>query len=157
MDTNITVRDVRHTDADTIAALNNAMARETEGKSLDPQVIGPGVKKLLEDPTMGRYWVAEIDGKIVGQIMVTYEWSDWRNGLIWWVQSVYVVPDWRRKGVFSALYRHVESLAVAEVHVCGIRLYVEKDNARAHQTYIAMGMAETDYRIMETMFERNDN
>ena len=157
MDTNITVRDARPTDAGAIAAFNNAMAQETEGKSLDSQLIGPGVRKLLENPAMGRYWVAEIDGRIVGQIMVTYEWSDWRNGLIWWVQSVYVVPDCRRKGVFSALYHHVESLAVAEVHVCGIRLYVEKDNARAHHTYIAMGMAETDYRIMETMFERDDN
>ena len=150
----ILLRDARPDDATAIAAFNNAMAEETEGKSLDPQTIGPGVENILADPTLGRYWVAESGGRIVGQIMVTYEWSDWRNGLIWWIQSVYVNPEFRRKGVFSALYRHVESLAAVEDHVCGIRLYVEKDNLRAQQTYAAMGMNKTGYRIMETMFLR---
>ena len=151
----ISLRDARPEDTDAIAAFNNAMAEETEGLSLDPHRIGPGVERVLADRSLGRYWVAEADGRIVGQIMVTYEWSDWRNGLIWWVQSVYVVPEFRRRGVFSALYRHVESLAAAEDHVCGVRLYVEADNRRARQTYAAMGMTETGYRIMETMFERD--
>jgi ribosomal protein S18 acetylase RimI-like enzyme len=149
-----TIRNAHPDDADIIAAFNNAMAEETEGKSLDPGLIGPGVQQLLEDPTKGRYWVAETAGEIVGQILVTYEWSDWRDGMIWWIQSVYVVPGCRRQGVFSALYRHVESVAMTESRVCGIRLYVEKDNKRAQQTYDALGMVETDYRIMEVMLDR---
>jgi ribosomal protein S18 acetylase RimI-like enzyme len=87
--------------------------------------------------------------------MVTYEWSDWRDGMIWWIQSVYVHPDYRRQGVFSALYRHVELCAQADPDACGLRLYVAKDNERAQGTYAALGMTETRYRIMEAMFERN--
>ena len=126
----LTVRDAGPDDAAVIAAFNSAMAEETEGKSLDPDIIGPGVANLLADGRRGRYWVAENDGVVVGQIMVTYEWSDWRNGNLWWIQSVYVHPDWRRKGVFSALYHHVESLASADPDAIGLRLYVEENNTR---------------------------
>jgi len=90
----------------------------------------------------------------VGQLMVTYEWSDWRNGVLWWIQSVYVDKDYRRQGVFSSLYRHVESLAIAESRVCGIRLYVEKENRRAQQTYAMLGMTRPNYVVMESMFRR---
>ena len=96
--------------------------------------------------------MAEADGRIVGQIMMTYEWSDWRNGNVWWIQSVYVHGDYRRRGVFSALYRHVESLAQLDPQVCGIRLYVERENGRAQQTYESPGMAMTDHRVMQTIF-----
>ena len=150
---NITIRDAMPADAAVIADFNSRIAVETEDKSLDPRLIGPGVRKILDDSTKGQYWVAEVDGRIVGQIMVTYEWSDWRDGMIWWLQSVYVVKDYRRHGVFSSLYRHVESLARKLPDVCGIRLYVENDNNRAQQTYAALGMIDTNYRVMETMFD----
>ncbi len=148
-----TIREARHSDAAIIAEFNSAMAEETENKVLDPGCVGPGVAALLRDPSMGRYWVAEDDGRVIGQLMVTYEWSDWRNGTIWWIQSVYVHPRWRRRGVFSALYRHVESLATTAPRVIGLRLYVDADNARARQTYQALGMVTSDYRVMETLFD----
>lgn len=149
-----TIREATLADAATIAANNSKMAMETEGRSLAPDVVGPGVAALLKDSQMGRYWVAEAEGQTVGQLMVTYEWSDWRNGMLWWIQSVYVDSGYRRRGVFSALYRHVESLASAESRVCGIRLYVEKENRRAQQTYAALGMTNPNYVVMESMFRR---
>jgi len=153
----ITIRDATPADAATIADNNSSMAMETEGRALAPDVIGPGVAALLGDPEIGRYWVAEAEGRIVGQLMVTYEWSDWRNGMLWWVQSVYVDPEYRRRGVFSSLYRHVESLASTEHKVCGLRLYVEKENHRAQQTYAALGMTKPSYVVMESMFGRRDD
>ncbi len=149
----LTVRDAGPGDAAVLVAYNSAMAAETEGKTLDPERIGPGVAGLLADASRGRYWVAECRGQVVGQIMVTYEWSDWRNGNLWWIQSVYVHPDWRRKGVFSALYRHVESLAAAQADVIGLRLYVEENNQRAQRTYAALGMVKPSYLVMEALFE----
>ena len=148
----LTVRDALPEDAAVLVAYNSAMAEETEGKSLDPDKIGPGVANLLADSRRGRYWVAESGGAVVGQIMVTYEWSDWRNGNLWWIQSVYVHPDWRRKGVFSALYHHVESLASADPDAIGLRLYVEENNTRAQRTYAALGMVKPRYLVMEALF-----
>ena len=150
-----TIREAQPEDAAVIADYNAAMAQETEGKSLDPACVGPGVNALFEDASHGRYWVAEDGGKVVGQLMVTYEWSDWRNGRIWWIQSVYVHPDWRRKGIFSALYRNVESLASAAPGVIGLRLYVENNNTHAQQTYTALGMEKPGYIVMETLFDRS--
>lgn len=100
------IREAKIADSSHIAAGNTTMAEETEGKALDPGTVGPGVRTLLGDRTRGRYWVAESAGEVVGQMMVTYEWSDWRNGTIWWIQSVFVRPDWRRKGVRSVPTRH---------------------------------------------------
>lgn len=153
----VTIRDARTADADTIAAYNMAMAEETEGRPLDPGLIQPGVAAVLDDGTRGRYWVAEADHGIVGQMMVTYEWSDWRNGTMWWIQSVYVHPDWRRQGVFSALYRHVESLARSARDVCGLRLYVERDNERAQRTYRSLGMEQRGYEVMEVDFREQQS
>jgi ribosomal protein S18 acetylase RimI-like enzyme len=150
----ISVREAVPADAATIAAFNAAMARETEDKSLDPGLVGPGVAALLEDASKGRYWVAESNGEVVGQLMVTYEWSDWRNGNIWWIQSVYVHPDWRRRGVFSTLYRHVESIVAADPAAIGLRLYVEQQNTRAQQTYRALGMIAPGYVVMESIVAR---
>jgi ribosomal protein S18 acetylase RimI-like enzyme len=148
----LNIRDAIPRDKERIADFNSRMAVETEGRSLDENVIGPGVGQLLDDRSRGRYWVAEQDGKIIGQIMVTYEWSDWRNGTLWWIQSVYVHMGYRRQGVYSALYHHVESLAKEEPDVAGIRLYVENDNKRAQRTYASLGMVDPGYRVMESIF-----
>ncbi len=152
----VRIRDAAPADAAIVAEFNSRLAFESEGMRLDPDLVGPGVEAMLADASKGRYWVAEADGRVVGQIMVTYEWSDWRNGMIWWIQSVYVHGDYRRSGVFSALYRHVESLARQDPEVCGIRLYVERENARAQRTYKSLGMNETDYRVMQSMFTGDD-
>jgi GNAT superfamily N-acetyltransferase len=104
---------------------------------------------VLDDPAHGRYFVAEAGGRPVGQLMITYEWSDWRNGRFWWIQSVYVLPDARRGGVFRALFRHLEDMARDDPGVCGIRLYVERDNLRAQATYRHCGLADAGYAVME--------
>ena len=151
------IRDATPNDAATIAAFNTAMAIETEGRPLDPALINPGVERVLGDPDRGRYWVAESDGVIVGQLMVTYEWSDWRNGMLWWIQSVYIDDEYRRRGVFSTLYRHVERLARADSDCCGIRLYVERSNRRAQATYKALGMVNPGYEVMEVDFREEES
>jgi ribosomal protein S18 acetylase RimI-like enzyme len=138
-------------DAPIIAEFNQRLAAETEDKTLAAELIQSGVLALMADAGRGRYFLAELNGQVVGQLMITYEWSDWRNGLFWWIQSVYVTPAARRNGVFSALYRHVAALA-RESGACGIRLYVESANSRAQQTYRAMGMTNTTYQVMEAEF-----
>lgn len=148
------VRDAETGDAGTITEFNRLMALETEGKALNPEIVGAGVERLLRNPADGRYRVAGHDGRVVGQLLVTYEWSDWRNGRFWWIQSVYVHADFRRQGVFAALYRHVESCARADEDACGLRLYVEKDNRRAQDTYVALGMSFPGYLVMEAGFPR---
>jgi ribosomal protein S18 acetylase RimI-like enzyme len=146
------IRPARLEDAARIAEFNIRLAQETEDKSLDLQRVRPGVEALLVQGERGRYFVAELGGAIVGQLMITYEWSDWRNGVFWWIQSVYVVPEARRTGIFAALYAHIKALAGAEQDVCGIRLYVENQNQRAQQTYEKVGMSKTSYQIMEVDF-----
>jgi ribosomal protein S18 acetylase RimI-like enzyme len=146
---NLTIRPAVAADADFLAHGNAAMALETEHKHLDPQVVGAGVRAALADPAKGRYFIAERDGEPVGQLMFTYEWSDWRSGTFWWIQSVYVLPEARRGGVFRALFRHVERLATQDPTVCGIRLYVERDNARAQATYRHCGLHDAGYAVME--------
>ena len=148
----ISIRDATPADAETIAEYNSCLSEETEDGPLDRNLIVPGVEAVLADCTKGRYWLAESDGRPVGQIMVTYEWSDWRNGMLWWIQSVYVHADFRRQGVFATLYGHVESLARQAGNVAGIRLYVEKDNERAQETYRNMGMTMTGYKVMQSLF-----
>ena len=138
-------------DADVIARFNSAMAFETEGKELIAEVIGAGVRRLIETPSLGFYLVAEHEGKVVACLMITNEWSDWRNGLFWWIQSVYVDAAYRRKGVYRRMYEEVRSLAKAQPGVCGFRLYVEKENEVAHATYTALGMKETDYFMYEEL------
>ncbi|HEY3246269.1 MAG TPA: GNAT family N-acetyltransferase [Phycisphaerae bacterium] len=147
--TDIVIRSATAADLDTIVAFNAAMALETEHKQLDPHVLQRGVGKAIADPDRCAYFVAEIDGRVVGQTMVTYEWSDWRDGWFWWIQSVYVHPDYRRRGVFRALYQHVRAQARARPDVCGLRLYVEGQNHRAQQTYRQMGMAPSGHLVYE--------
>lgn len=146
-----TVRRAEARDAATIASYNAAMALATEHKALIPEVIGAGVKRLIETPALGFYAVAEHDGKVVGCLLVTQEWSDWRNGLFWWIQSVYVEPDFRRRGVYRKLYEFVKDAAAREPGVCGFRLYVEKDNTVAQETYLSLGMEATDYLMFEEL------
>jgi len=145
----ILIRDAEPTDWAAIAEYNRLLATETEDKELDWDVISEGVKKVLGDIHKGRYFVAEAEGRIIATTMITYEWSDWRDGWIWWIQSVYVHPDFRGQGVFSGLYRHVEALAEASGEVRAIRLYVLTSNKRARATYHKLGMAETGYTVLE--------
>ena len=150
------IREAVASDAVQIAQYNALLAMESEGTRLAPEVAERGAEAMFADRSRGRYWLAEADGKVVGQLMLTYEWSDWRNGMVWWIQSVYVHGDFRRQGVFSALYRHVESLARQEPEVCGLRLYVERDNARAQSTYETLGMHTTNYLVMQSMFTEDE-
>jgi ribosomal protein S18 acetylase RimI-like enzyme len=138
-------------DADTIANFNAAMAWETEGKELIPEVIGAGARRLIATPSLGFYVVAEHAGEVIACLMITHEWSDWRNGLFWWIQSVYVKKEFRRQGVYRRMYEHVRSLAQSDASVCGFRLYVEKENENAHATYSSLGMKETDYLLYEEL------
>lgn len=145
----VTIRDAELTDLDTIVEFNARLAAETENKTLDPNTLQPGVAAALNDPTKARYWLAEANGETVGQIMTTLEWSDWRNGFFWWIQSVYVVVAYRQQGIFRQLYEHVEQLARADRDVCGLRLYVEHQNVRAQAVYERIGMLPTPYQVFE--------
>ncbi|MGO4221641.1 GNAT family N-acetyltransferase [Lysobacter sp. TAF61] len=148
-------------DRDLLAQWAAAMALETEHKHLDPATVLAGVEAAIADPAKARYFVAVREATVAGRetiasaagtLMLTREWSDWRNGDWWWIQSVYVTPAHRRQGVFAALYRHVEQLARATPGVIGLRLYVERDNADAQRTYQALGMVDAGYAIYESQF-----
>lgn len=147
----IILRHAAARDLDKLVEFNRAMARETESLELDELVLRAGVEKLLREPRYGFYVVAERGVEVVGSLMVTYEWSDWRNGLFWWIQSVYVTPPFRRRGIYRRLYEFVKSRAAGEVDVCGFRLYVERENAVAQQTYRQLGMEETHYMLFEEL------
>lgn len=144
----IQIRQAKTDDVQRIATFNQKMAIETEDKLLPDTVILPGVEAVLIDPVKGFYLVAEVDGTMVGQLMVTYEWSDWRNGQIWWIQSVYVESDYRGKGIYTSLYEEVTRLAKSQ-NVRTIRLYVEKENQVAQTVYERLGMEETIYKLYE--------
>ena len=150
----VSVRAARAGDAARLVRFNLALARETESRELDPATLGPGVEQALADPERGRYFVAEIAGSAVGALLVTTEWSDWRNGWFWWIQSVYVEPRARGRGVYSALHGHVRNAALSTGVVVGLRLYVEQGNARAQATYRRLGMTETGYRLYEEVFSQ---
>lgn len=149
-----TVRAATLADLDFIVDSNARIAEETEHRQLDRSLLVPGVRALLEDPAKGRYFIAEEGGEPLGQIMYTKEWSDWRNGEFWWIQSVYVRKDARRSGVFSLLYRHLEGLSRANTGVCGIRLYMELHNETALATYTKLGFTDSGYRILEVDFRK---
>lgn len=146
---NITVRKALPEEAGTIADFNIAMALETEGLTLDPAKIRPGVEGLFAQPQFGFYLVAESDGQIAGGLMITYEWSDWRNKVFWWIQSVYVAPAHRGRGVYRALYEGAKQLAESEANCCGFRLYVEKENTAAQSVYKKLGMHQSHYLMFE--------
>ena len=145
----ISIRLATPADASRIADFNQRLAEESEKKRLDPQTVLAGVKALLSSPAHGQYYIADDGTEVVGQLLITYEWSDWRNGQFWWIQSVYVAPQFRRQGVFSALYAHVAEIARGHAGVCGLRLYVEEHNSRALATYRALGLVSAGYHVME--------
>lgn len=148
------VRTATDDDLDLMARWAQAMAIETEGKALDADTVTRGIAAGLRDPGRARYYVATVDGEPAGTLMLTTEWSDWRNGWWWWIQSVYVAPAQRRKGVYRALYSHVLDLARADPEVRGLRLYVEKENATAQRTYEFLGMVDAGYRMYEAETRR---
>ncbi len=145
----IKIRKAELKDATTIAAYNRRMAMETENKELDEKTVTHGVKALIKDPHKGFFLVAEIKGDIVGQMMVTNEWSDWRDKFFLWIQSVYVPQEHRRKGVFSALFNHLKAHARYKKNVAGLRLYVEQNNETAQETYRQLGMYKPGYDMFE--------
>ena len=137
-------------DASTIIDFQLAMARETEELELDREVLTRGVNAVFADPTLGRYYIAESDNRVVGSLMITYEWSDWRNGMVWWIQSVYVLPELRGRGVYAGLYAHIKAIVEASA-VRGIRLYVDKRNVPAQKVYTRLGMNGEHYLVYEWM------
>lgn len=149
---NLRIRTAVITDTPFLAEHNHSLAAETENIQLDRGRLRRGVQAILADPGKGKYFVVEDAGKIVAQLLLTYEWSDWRDGVFWWIQSVYVHPDYRRQGVFRLLYEHVLTEARQHDNVCGLRLYVERENERAKQTYDSLGMGQAAYDMYEVDF-----
>jgi len=145
----LTLRRATLADAPTIVEFNRRLAWESEQLKLDLARITPGVDAVLRDAAKGFYTVAEHDGEVVGQTLITTEWSDWRNGWFWWIQSVYVREDARRGGVFKALFEKLRAEAQAEPSVIGLRLYLKTENARARKTYRSLNMTDTHYGMME--------
>ena len=145
----MTVRAAVLTDVEFLVDGNARMAMETESLELDRARLRAGVEAVFADPGRGFYLIAEAEGERAGQMMITYEWSDWRNGVFWWIQSVYTVPELRGRGAFKALYGAVEAMARERGGVCGLRLYVEAHNETAQATYRRCGMSETVYRMFE--------
>jgi GNAT superfamily N-acetyltransferase len=146
------IREGTQADLAFIVGANAALAAESEDQTLDPALLRPGVQAVLADPALGRYYLAEVDDQVVGQLLTTFEWSDWRNGVFLWIQSVYVLPAHRGAGVFRALYQHLAGLATKDHRICGIRLYVDRDNARAQEVYTRLGMHLSNYQVMETVY-----
>jgi len=145
----VTIRGATPADAAIIVEFNRRLAEESEGKSLDVAVLTAGVAAALADPPRkGPYFLAVEDTAVLGQLQITYEWSDWRNGFAWWIQGVYVRPEARRRGVFRALYEHVHQLAKRDPEVIALRLYVDRNNRGAQKTYLEMGMEWMDYLMM---------
>lgn len=149
--TDIVIREARRDDAATIIEFQLAMALETEELTLDRDILTRGVAALFDQPSLGRYFVAESEGRVIASLMITYEWSDWRNGMVWWIQSVYTVPEFRRRGVYAALYTHIRAQVEPDPDIRGIRLYVDTRNVAAQQVYARLGMEGEHYKVFEWM------
>jgi GNAT superfamily N-acetyltransferase len=145
------VRPARPEDADLLIELQSRLARETEKLDLDREALGRGVRAVFDDPSLGEYWVAELDGRVAGCLMVTREWSDWRNGTVLWITSVYVLPEVRRRGVFQALYQHLRRRVEATPGLAGLRLYAATRNRRARAVYRSLGMSTGRFALHEWM------
>lgn len=143
------IRIARLPDVETIVNYNYKMAQETENHELDKNVLRKGVTEAILDDAKACYYLYEKDNEICGQLMITKEWSDWREGYFWWIQSVYVKKEYRRKGIFRRLYQYVKKQAEARDDVCGLRLYVDKNNQIAQSTYKSLGLDETSYLMYE--------
>lgn len=147
------IRIAKFEDAASLVEFNQAMAVETEGKHLDALILRSGVEAVLRDRKKGFYAIAENEEKIVGSLMVTFEWSDWRNNWFWWIQSVYILPEFRGQKIYSRLYHFVKQNAEASSDVCGFRLYVERDNTNAQKVYEKCGMDASHYLMYEEMIK----
>ncbi len=152
MDGSLRVRAARPDDLESLVDFNCRLARETEDHELDPATVRRGLTRLFDNPAAGFYTVAEQEGRVVGCLLITFEWSDWRDGWLWWIQSVYVVEAARRLGVFRQLFEHVREKAETDGDVRGLRLYVERGNGRAQATYASMGLEEAPYKLYERFF-----
>jgi GNAT superfamily N-acetyltransferase len=147
----IRYREAVRADIEAIVAFQVALAQESEDLALDPATCTRGIEALFANPALGRYFVAEADGRPVASLMITLEWSDWRNGMVWWIQSVYVVEELRRQRIYAGLYEHVKQLASADPAIKGIRLYVDRRNHRAQEVYARLGMNGEHYQVFEWM------
>lgn len=147
----VRIRQARNQDKEVLKKFQLQMAWETERLQLDKDALDKGLETVLSDPSKGKYFLAEVKGIVIACLMLTPEWSDWRNGTVWWIQSVYVINEHRRKGTYRKLYEHVKSWIASEPTYKGIRLYVEKDNIIAQQVYAALGMDGEHYRLFEWM------
>jgi len=148
----IVVRKARIEDVGLLVSFNQRLGHETEGKELEPARLEAGVRAVLDDPSRGTYFVVDEEGRSVGGCLITREWSDWRAADFWWLQSVFVLPEARGRGVFRALYERVLASAREDPAVCGLRLYVERENERAQAVYRVLGMKESQYRLLEIDF-----
>jgi GNAT superfamily N-acetyltransferase len=149
----IRIKKALPTNWQTIANFQLLMAKETEDIDLDWDTVSKGVKAVFDNPGLGQYFIAESEGKIVASLMTTFEWSDWRNKMVWWLQSVYILPDYRRMGIFRKMYEHIQQLVLKNENVSGIRLYVDLSNDNARKTYEALGMDGEHYQVYEWMKE----
>ncbi|MEX2230623.1 MAG: GNAT family N-acetyltransferase [Cyclobacteriaceae bacterium] len=147
----ISIRPSRFDDIGVIAEFQLKLANETEGVNLNPRIVTTGIEALFADPGKGVYYVAESREKIIGCFLITYEWSDWRNGMIWWLQSVYVTESHRREGVFKRMYDYIHDAISKDSSLIGLRLYVDKSNARAQKVYQSLGMNGDHYMVFEWM------
>lgn len=147
----IRIREAAVTDVRPIVEFQQAMARETESVELEPSVVSRGVQAVFDDPARGRYFVAEAAGEVIASLLITYEWSDWRDGNVWWIQSVYVRPEHRRRGVYARMYDEVRAAATRDAGVRGIRLYVDRRNTPAQDVYRRCGMNGDHYLVFEWM------
>jgi GNAT superfamily N-acetyltransferase len=147
----IRYREATPSDVPVIVDFQLAMALETEELELDREVCTRGVQAVFDEPSRGRYFLAESEGVVIASLMITYEWSDWRNGNVWWIQSVYVRPEFRKQGVYAGLYAHVQRLVQADDSLRGIRLYVDRRNVPAQKVYTKLGMNGEHYQVFEWM------
>jgi GNAT superfamily N-acetyltransferase len=147
----IEIREAESAEWQVIAGFQIKMAKETEDELLDSDIVSEGVQAVFNNPELGRYYVAEAEGQIIASLLITYEWSDWRNATVWWIQSVYVIPQFRKKGVFRRMYAYIRSQVSSRDDVSGIRLYMVSHNTNAGQVYEKLGMDGKKYRMFEWM------
>lgn len=147
----IKIRKASPLDKQFIVQFQLEMALETENLRLNKAIVDSGVEAVLNDHSKGEYFVAENDGLVIGSLLITYEWSDWRNGRIWWLQSLYVIPEWRRQGIFKTMFRHLQRLVEEDDSIKGLRLYVDRSNLAAQRVYKALGMNGEHYQVFEWM------
>lgn len=145
------IRAAQISDLEQLVDFQITMALESENLHLDKDILQQGILSVLNDKTKGSYFVVEDENNLIASLLITYEWSDWRNKIVWWIQSVFVVPEFRQKGVFKKLYNHIQAIVENDDTICGLRLYVDKQNIRAQNVYRNIGMNGEHYQVFEWM------